>query len=85
MAQAGRAFEGLEALLGGSGFELQGNIWRRQVGVLKRQGLSAVDVAAVDVAAGIKRLICMGYACVSGHPLADWSVDKSNCLLLYAC
>jgi hypothetical protein len=32
MAKAGRAFEGLEALLGGSGFELQGNIWRRQVG-----------------------------------------------------
>jgi hypothetical protein len=31
MDTAGRAFEGLEALLGGSGFELQGNIWRRQV------------------------------------------------------
>ncbi|KAF6255953.1 hypothetical protein COO60DRAFT_1296414 [Scenedesmus sp. NREL 46B-D3] len=30
MAKAGRAFEGLEALLGGTGFELQGNIWRRQ-------------------------------------------------------
>jgi hypothetical protein len=30
---SGRAFEGLEALLGGSGFELQGNIWRRQVGL----------------------------------------------------
>jgi hypothetical protein len=31
LTKAGRAFEGLEALLGGSGFELQGNIWRRQV------------------------------------------------------
>lgn len=30
LTKAGRAFEGLEALLGGSGFELQGNIWRRQ-------------------------------------------------------
>ncbi|KAF8064522.1 viaA [Scenedesmus sp. PABB004] len=27
---AGRAFAGLEALLGGEGFEVQGNIWRRQ-------------------------------------------------------
>lgn len=31
--KAGKAFLGLEALLGGSGFEVQGNIWRRQVGV----------------------------------------------------
>jgi len=30
--KAGKAFLGLEALLGGQGFEVQGNIWRRQVG-----------------------------------------------------
>lgn len=29
--KAGRAFLGLEALLGGTGFEVEGNIWRRQV------------------------------------------------------
>lgn len=31
--KAGKAFLGLEALLGGTGFEVQGNIWRRQVRV----------------------------------------------------
>lgn len=31
LGRAGRAFEGLEALLGGAGFELEGNIWKRQV------------------------------------------------------
>lgn len=31
LAKAGRAFKGMEALLGGASFELQGNIWRRQV------------------------------------------------------
>jgi hypothetical protein len=30
--KAGKAFLGLEALLGGSGFQVDGNIWRRQVG-----------------------------------------------------
>lgn len=29
--KAGKAFLGLEALLGGSGFQVEGNIWRRQV------------------------------------------------------
>lgn len=29
--KAGKAFMGLEALLGGSGFQVEGNIWRRQV------------------------------------------------------
>lgn len=29
--KAGKAFLGLEALLGGQNFEVQGNIWRRQV------------------------------------------------------
>lgn len=36
--KAGRAFQGLEALLGGSGFEVQGNIWRRQVRILEHPG-----------------------------------------------
>ena len=31
LANAGRAFEGLEALLGGDGFELDGGIWSRPV------------------------------------------------------
>ena len=30
LARAGRAFEGLEALLGGGGFELGGGIWARK-------------------------------------------------------
>ncbi len=30
LGRAGRAFEGLESLLGGSGFELEGGIWKRQ-------------------------------------------------------
>ncbi|KAI8463939.1 MAG: hypothetical protein J3K34DRAFT_455000 [Monoraphidium minutum] len=30
LGRAGRAFDGLEALLGGAGFELEGNIWKRQ-------------------------------------------------------
>lgn len=29
--KAGKTFLGLEALLGGSGFQVDGNIWRRQV------------------------------------------------------
>ncbi|GBF95418.1 hypothetical protein Rsub_08380 [Raphidocelis subcapitata] len=36
LSRAGRAFEGLEALLGGDGFQLEGNIW-------KRQGWAALD------------------------------------------
>jgi hypothetical protein len=44
MAKAGRAFEGLEALLGGSGFELQGNIWRRQVGASGGRSLCSVGL-----------------------------------------
>jgi hypothetical protein len=31
LGRAGRAFDGLEALLGGAGFELEGSIWKRQV------------------------------------------------------
>lgn len=31
--KAGKAFQGLEALLGGASFEVQGNIWKRQVRV----------------------------------------------------
>ena len=30
LARAGRAFEGLEALLGGGGFDLGGGIWARK-------------------------------------------------------
>ncbi len=36
LAKAGRAFDGLEALLGGAGFDLSGNIWKRQVSVAKQ-------------------------------------------------
>jgi hypothetical protein len=45
--KAGKAFLGLEALLGGSGFQVEGNIWRRQVcvGVHARGWGSKKDLA----------------------------------------
>jgi hypothetical protein len=82
MAKAGRAFEGLEALLGGSGVELQGNIWRRQVGFLRR----LVDLPCCFGCShntSKLRVVCLCLTAVSGRPLADWSADNS--LLLNRC